>query len=62
MFRTRALYANVSIAIYGDNGDDSGNSKKMVNLFEKGQRDFFTLECLFKGNFKDYVSNMLTKD
>ena len=54
---TLALQSTVTTVIR-----DSGNSKKMANLFEKGQRDFFTLECLFKGNFKDYVSNMTTKD
>ena len=46
--------ANVSIVIYGDNGDTGQRklTKKMVNLFEKGQRDVFTLEALDLGQLK----------
>ena len=46
--------ANVSIVIYGDNGDTGQRklTKKMVNFFEKGQRDAFTLEALDLGQLK----------
>lgn len=46
--------ANVNIVIYGDNGDTGQRklTKKMVNLFEKGQRDVFTLEALDLGQLK----------
>ena len=46
--------ANVSIVIYGDNSDTGQRklTKKMVNLFEKGQRNAFTLEALDLGQLK----------
>lgn len=46
--------ANVSIVIYGENGDTGQRklTKKMVNLFERGQRDTFTLEALDLGQLK----------
>ena len=46
--------ANVSFVIYGDNGDTGQRklTKKMVNFFEKGQRDAFTLEALDLGQLK----------
>ena len=46
--------ANVSIVIYGDNGDTGQRklTKKMVNLFERAQKDVFTIEALDLGQLK----------
>lgn len=46
--------ANVFITIYGENGDTGQRklTKKMVNLFERGQRDVFNLEALDLGQLK----------
>lgn len=46
--------ANVTIVLYGENGDTGPRrlSKKMVNLFERGQKDCFIIEALDLGQLK----------
>ena len=46
--------ANVSLTVYGENGDSGQRklTKKMVNLFERGQRDVFNVEALDLGQLK----------
>ena len=46
--------ANVSLTVYGENGDSGERklTKKMVNLFERGQRDVFNVEALDLGQLK----------
>ena len=46
--------ANVSIVIYGENGDTGQRkpTKKMVNLLARAQKDVFTIEALDFGQLK----------